>query len=335
MEDLDLSELFETYMAGDKYQVYNMSETIFAFIKNILSTSNCCIIYDQLMKFPTEYVVPLDQVKQIIRHNSESAFKNKYFVHISQATLVDLLNMDALIIKEIDVLNSCAKWVAEEIKRLNLELNRANKQMVFEPIKTLIRFSDITFDELKNCEQFNELLSNDELTSLFLHLLYKSKFTVECTTARIRLELKSAYCNKTMNQHNNYFNVQSVSELSLVFKATKCIYIAVIHTFLPTTILDLKLSIFLANGPEVQLKYVKLLSQIDNMWSFRFVDPVAIDSTIAYKFVFKFQNSSLAHNQLSQNTQMVLQDGDKSFVICNLSSISYYGNHGLKQIDFY
>lgn len=324
-------------MAGDKYQVYKMSEIMFAYIKNILSTSNCCIVYDQLMKFPSEYVVPLDQVKNIIRYNSQVAFTNKYFINISQKTLVDLLNFDSLSIKEIDVLKSCAKWVDEDIKRLNLESNKTNKRMIFKSIKNFIRFSEITFNELKNFDQIGELLSSDELGSLLLHLLNISKFTIECNTARITLEL-SAYCNRSTNARppphvNN--SLTNFSEFSLVFRASKCISITNIGTFLSTNIQGLEFSIYemskVLNGLlKVELNYEKLRSS-DNLWSFQFIDSVAIDSTKDYKFIFQFQNSTISSIQLSRDDKMTLKFQDESLV-CNLTT-AY--NHCLKQVDFY
>lgn len=328
LKDLDLSELFETFMAGDKYQVYNMNDAMFSFIKHILNPSNCCIIYDQLMKFPTDYVcVPLDQVETIIRCNSASAFKNKHFVKISQDTLLNLLSMDALSIDEIDVLTSCAKWVDEEIKRLNLESNTTNKQTVFEPIKNLIRFSKITFDQLKSCNPIKDLLSRDELCSLFLHLLNVSKFTIECNTARKKVELKSASCkNYQLDSYSRYF-----SELSSIFKASDSIIIKNVYTFLPTHVQDLEFSINdMVNGlKNVELNYEKLHSKSGNCWYFRFIDAVKIDATKDYKFVFKFKNAAI-YSVLSLDTEMIVND---SSLECKLSSTDGY--HCLKKIDFY
>lgn len=332
-------------MAGDKYQVYNMSHSIFAFIKNILSTSNCCIIYDQLIKFPTEYIGPLDQVKKLIRCNSESAFKNKYFVNISQETLVDLLSMDGLTMEEIGVLHACAKWVDEEIKRLNLKLNRTNKQMVFKPIKNFIRFSEITLDELRNFDQIKDLLSSDELSSLFLHHLNISKFALVCNTTRKRLELRSAYCNKqnknTLHSIQQYrdaqhYNTQmNFSELSFVFKASKHINIINIGTFLPTKIQGLELSIYdVARGLKLELNYETLHSSSDNLLSIHLIDSVPILSAKDYRFVFKFQSNTIVNSQLSRDTKLISEGKDEPLV-CNVTSQANNGYHCLKGIDFY
>lgn len=348
LKDLELSELFETFMAGDKYLVYKMSDTMFSFIKNVLNLSNCFIIYNQLMKFPTGYAcVPLDEVKTIIRYNSASAFMDKHFVNISQETLVDLLSMDVLNIEEIDVLRSCEKWVAEEIKQLNLEPNATNKQMVFKPIKNLIKFSKIPFDQLRNFNPIKDLLSSEELSSLFLDV---SKFTVECNTAR--KTLRRASCSKHLNtpghkyintKFGRAFQVSSrygsgsrtephryFSEFSTVFKASGSIYITHVFTFLQTNVEDLKFSVKVS-GENVEINYEKLRSWTrgDNCWYFRLIDFVKIDATKDYEFAFKFRNTTIAYNKLSRDTTMIVDDKSLDF---NLSSI---GVHCLKRIDFF
>ncbi|XP_037047780.1 BTB/POZ domain-containing protein 3-like [Bradysia coprophila] len=331
LKELDLSELFETFMAGDKYQVYNMNDTILSFIKNALNTSNCCIIYDQLMQFPSDYVcVPLDQVKTLIRYNSVLAFKNRHFVDISEATLVDLLSMDALTINEIDVLKSCALWVAEETERQNSQSNVTNKRKVFEPIKNLIRFSKITFDQLRKFNPIKDLLSNDELSSLLLYLLNITNFTIECHTAREKLELKSAFCKKH-SAKDYYPSKQCLSELSVVFKSRGSIFVTHVYTFLPKSVEDLEFSIML-NELNVKLNYEKLLSEDDNCWYFRFIDFVEINMTKTYTFVFNFEITWIPFSSLSRDIAMFV---DGTLLKCNLSRLTNNSHHCLKKIDFY
>jgi len=295
------------------------------------------------MKFPTEHIVPLDRVRKLICHNSAAAFQNKYFVNISQDTLVDLLSMDALNIKEIDVLKSCGKWIDEEIKRQNLELNQTNKQMVFEPIKNFIKFSEITFDELRRFYSIKDLLSSDELSSLFLHHLNISKFKVECNTKRMRLELRSANCNNVSNHpvvlNHGYTPIMATqqrnySEFSLVFKTSKSIVITSIYTFLPITVRGLELSIYDMANVKVEFQYVMKYSQPDNLCYFQFTDSVAIDSTRDYRFVFKFQSTKIMHTQLSRDTTMIQWVKDVSLLF-NLTSSVNQGYHCLNKIDFY
>ncbi|KAG4071509.1 hypothetical protein HA402_011663 [Bradysia odoriphaga] len=332
--DLDLSELFETFVAGDKYQVYNMNDAMFSFIKDVLNASNCCIIYDQLMKFPSECVcVPVDQVRTMIRHNSRVTFKNEYFVNISQETLVDLLNMDVLSIDEIDVLRSCAKWVDEEIRRLNLESNAATKQKIFKPLKNLIGFSKITLDQLEHFSPIKDLLSSDELNSLFLHHLNISQFVIEYNAARKTLTLKSATCDKNL-RHTYETYEDDYSEFRPVFNSSGEIFIAQIYTFLYKDIQDLEFSIHdNVSGQKVELNYEKL-PDVDGCWYFRFIDFVKIDAAKDYQFTFKFRYTAISDNELSCDTTVKIRNA--SCLKCYLSSLSdSNGYHCLKKIDFY
>ncbi|XP_037035621.1 BTB/POZ domain-containing protein 6-A-like [Bradysia coprophila] len=325
----DLSELFETFVAGDKYQVYNMNDAMFSFIKDVLNESNCCIIYDQLMKFPSEYLcVPVDQVRTMIRYNSGVAFNDEYFVDISQETLVDLLNMDALSLDEIDVLRSCAKWVDEEIRRLNLESNAANKQKIFKPFKNLIGFSRITLDQLEHFSPIKDLLSSDELSSLFLHHLNISQLTIECNAARKTLTLKSATCDRKLRDRL----ASHRSEFRTVFNSSGEIFIAKIYSFLHIEIEDLEFSIHdNVSGQKVELNYEKLRDG-DDCWHFRFIDFVKIDAAKDYTFTFKFQIIPISNCELSCDTTVMIRNASLLKFYLSLDSFGY---HCLKKIDFF
>ncbi|KAG4078576.1 hypothetical protein HA402_002690 [Bradysia odoriphaga] len=340
LKGLDLSELFDTFMAGNKYQVYKMNDKLFSFVNDVLNSSNCCIIYDQLMKLPAESVcVPVDHVKELIRYNSASALKNEQFMNVSLETVLDILNMDTLTVDEIDVLASCADWVAAEIKRQNLEPNAANMQETFKPIKNFIRFSMITIDQLKNFKPIMYLLSSDELNSLFAHYLDLSILTFGCSTARTRPALQSATCGKSQPGNFNYNRSTFLSfdtpEFITIFKASSDIFITNVYTFLSTVVQDVKLSISdNVSELELELNCEKLSTPEDNCWYFRFIDFVKIDATKEYKFLIKFDTNMLTSNSLSRNTAMIVQQPSALQII--LSGFTHTnGYHCLKKIDFY
>ena len=218
---------------------------------------------------------------------------------------------------------------------MNLEPNAANKQEIFKPIKSFILFSEIALDQLKNFDPIKDLLSSDELSSLLLHHLNVSKFAIECCAARKKLTLRSASCSAGNINHNNLFGHtqthRNFSQFSLVFKASSDILITKIYSFLPMTVQDLEFSINPPlNGTKVALNNEKFWFG-DTCWNFRFIDPVKIDATKEYEFVFKFRNRSINYNALSRDTIMITSG---SSLQCNLSSLTN-GYHCLKKIDFY
>lgn len=325
----------ETFAAGDKYQVYDMNRKIVETMKNVLNTSNCCTVYDQLRNFAHLYPPAqtlIDQVQLMIRYEATMAFKKPNFVSISLEALVDLLMMDALAVDEMDVLQSCTSWVDEEIRRLNLIPNAANKSDIFKPIKTLIRFSKIALNQLRHFGPLKDLLSNDELNSLFLHHGNPAEFVIKCETTRKTLTYDIVYSEKfTTNDPID----EQFSSFSTKFRATGDIVIDNIFTFLPVNVRDLELSIKdNSNGAQLNLR-CDITLDVTMCWQIKFCEPLKIDAGREYNFLFKFRRSTISNKNLSCDSQMKFRYPDTSnSLICYLSSV-VDSFHCIRQIDLY
>ena len=116
--------------------------------KEELNETNCCLIYDQLIKLGKSESA-LNLVRTLIEINTETAFNTKYFTQISQDTLIDILQMKYLNIDEVDLLIACSKWVDAEVDRKLLEPTIENKQKAFAPLKCLINFTDLNLDKIR------------------------------------------------------------------------------------------------------------------------------------------------------------------------------------------
>ena len=197
-------------MAADKYLIYHLGDRLLERIKNETNQSNCCFIYDQLIKLQKE-VEELNHVRNFIEKNSNSAFKNELFTQISQDTLIDILEMNCLCIKEIDILIACLNWVDAEVKRQKLDATIENKQKVFAPFKSLIKFRETKFDEIKKIGcQLRNLLNDKEIASLLLHLVDQSSpLEIECRTLRAKANIYSLSINP-------YSDIYDLDDLDLI-----------------------------------------------------------------------------------------------------------------------
>lgn len=310
-----------------------MKNSMYTFIEDGMNVSTCCIIYDQLRKFrrynPDVFRL-IDNVREVIRYNSELAFKKEYFVNISRETLVDLLRMDALAIEEIDVLKACAEWVAEEVKRLNLEPNAANKREIFKHIKNFIRFSEIALDQLRDFSQIQDLLSSEEASSLLLHHSNASKFIIECTTSRKKLTLRSAsFDNELITYSCDYTQAQQIfKEFSPVSKASGDIFITKIYSLIPMDVQVFRISI---NDTESEVNvpvYCKKICGEDYCWHFELTPAVKIDTRKKFNFVFNFRKGKNA--SLMTHKPSPWEDHLSSLFSSLLSA-----SHCVKKIDFY
>ena len=144
-----------------------------------LKVPNACVIYDQLLKLAaiteksqiSESLI--DDVKLLITAGFLEASASASFDEISEDTLIAILNFNMLNAAELDLLKICIKWTDHEVLRQKLELNQANKQKIFEPIKRLIRFGDLSVADFSSILGLDDYLSLKEIAKIFLYLSHK------------------------------------------------------------------------------------------------------------------------------------------------------------------
>ena len=183
--DYELAELYETYMAADKYLLHHFNKAFFGYITTKLTAESCCLIYDQLMKIGEHEELSLASVRTVIIEGSEATFKSDHFTQIDQETLISLLSLDELSIDEFDLLTAVSRWVDCEVQRQGLPANREKRQKVFEPIKSYILFTALTPEKFASCKEITELLTLEERGSLALHFLCEDNPSmIELKTSR-------------------------------------------------------------------------------------------------------------------------------------------------------
>ena len=183
--DFDLEHLHQTFTAGDKYLVHHFTDAVLEYTKNKLDVSNCCMVYDQVLKLPQRTPL-LRQAAKLIQEHSREAFRSAYFIRIDQHTLISMLKLPKLNVKEIDILRFCSQWVDAQASWCGLPASKENRQAIFEPIKYFIRFDVITdIDKVKDL-----LLESD-----FIHFTGKfgasKKVAVKCLTKRRAFNAKT------------------------------------------------------------------------------------------------------------------------------------------------
>ena len=152
-------------------------------MKNQLDAESSCLIYDQLVKIGDREEIPLTEVRTVIIENTPEAFGSENFTRIDQETLISLLSLKELTIKEVDLLAAVLKWVDCEVQRQDLPLNRENQRRVFQPIKGYVLFTALTPEEVAKFK-IAELLTSEEAGSLISHFNNGKPFMIELKTPR-------------------------------------------------------------------------------------------------------------------------------------------------------
>ena len=183
--DYELYELYESYMAADKYLVHSFAKAFFDYVKNKLDAKSSCLIYDQLVKIGEREEIRLADVRTAMIKNSRETIESEHFKEIDQETLISLLSLDRLNIDEADLLAAVSKWVDCEAQRQGLPVNRENRRKVFQPIKSYILFTAFKPEKVAKCKLIADLLSPEEAGSLVLHLHNKDwPLMIELKTSR-------------------------------------------------------------------------------------------------------------------------------------------------------
>ena len=242
---------------------------------------NSILIYEQLSKIGKE-LVPLAAVKSMIQTNSKVAFESKNFMQIGQETLIGLLSLDKLNIKEIELLAAVSKWVDSEAQRQGLAVNTENRRKVFEPIKSYILFTSMTPEEIANRKEIVELLTVEERGSLVLHLLNKnSPFIFEPKTSRKAGESSlSVFVSDSSSAVADFPGTIFVD-----LKVNRRVDIIAIYSTL-SLVEDLSLNISDADRKRLDLKKMNRLKK-DGRWCFTFDPPLNLEPNSLYFLDFK------------------------------------------------
>lgn len=300
-----------------------------------LNESNCFIIYDQLVKLQRDCFSSLEKARKLIQLNSKLAFDSDYFTEIGEETLVDLLKMKYLTVSEIDILLSVSDWIDAQVQRGNLP-STESKQTLFEPFKNLIRFDNLSAEEIsKNANVLKSILTAEELNSLLLHLIDRTNhpLIINYQSARSKESFAEFGGIASYNYNGNrfyfvtYLNVKQ--KLSITF----------IDTLLPRAITS-----WHANGtkPGPKLKIYEDIRTLDaNMkdtlvdgnWSFRFNPPLQLNPGSEYSFSITFKHFDFGPNSpLSKKFEPTFSYDHQPFTLKPYDKFHF---HCFKKIGFH
>ena len=322
--DYELHELYESYLAADKYLLHHFSEAFFGYIKARLDAESSCLIYDQMIKIGEREELSLASVRTIIQ-SSEAAFMSEHFKQIDRETLISLLSLHKLAISEFDLITAVSEWVDSEVERQGLTVDRESRRKAFEPIKGYILFTALRPGTIANCKEIAELLTEEEIGSLLLHQLNiekRSKIGPETS----RIPETYAYCSVFGD---------SVSELSHPFSRSvnlsvnRKVEIVTIHSTYSESATNLSLKILFSKGVELGLKIEN--SARNGKLSFVIDPPFDVQPNTSYTLQITGDGSTTNEDQLSKEQEF----NYKEFVVCKLSTSPGDVFHFVQGLEFW
>lgn len=146
--------------------VSDFTECLLKFAKLELSYDSAIPIYRQFFKLRSVLEEKeFDDVLNMIATYADLIFRLDSFLELEKETLISLLELDFLIIKEIDLFKSLQRWINHQVVNANSSVNPIDQLNLFKSFKHLIKF------RLLNAKEFNNkiprsLLTDEELQNL-------------------------------------------------------------------------------------------------------------------------------------------------------------------------
>ena len=324
MIDYELTELYESYLAADKYLLHHFSKAFYDYIQGKLNAESGCLIYDQLIKIGQREEISLASVRTWIIEESEVTFQSNQFTQIDQETLISLLSLNQLRIDEVDLLAAVSKWVDCELQRRSLPVNRENRRRVFEPIKGYILFTALTPETFASCKEIAELLTFEERGSLALYLLAKDNPSmVELKTPR---KAGSSTCSVFVvdTRYVGQFVYSEAPRLTV----NRGVSIRTVFTTYSLRAQHLSLKILDSKGVDLGLKIESVVQ--DGRLCFSFNPPFVMKPNSEYTFEVIGDGKSTTEDHLSYQRQLSYK-GSVVFVL----NTSPYENHCIRGLEFY
>jgi len=163
----DWSTLADIHSTAIRYWMNDLSIELLNCADDQLRILNSIILYDQYLKLGEVVTSKLSEVVDIVCIHAHLAFLDDAFTKISESTLINLLNMDRLLISEKDVWYAVLRWIKAKLVRDKLEDNLVNRLAIFNPIKNLIRFPTMSYEQFfysdKECPANSNFFTDDEL----------------------------------------------------------------------------------------------------------------------------------------------------------------------------
>ena len=299
--DFELADLYDSYLAADKYLLYRFDRAFFDYVKARLDPESSCLIYDQLIKIGEREEISLAHVRTVTIENSRATFDSEHFTHVDQETLISLLSLDELSIDENELLVAVSKWVDCEVQRRGLPVSGENRRKVFEPIKSYVQFASLSPEKIADYEEVAGLLTAEELAQLFLHLLNRrNPLTIELKTSR-RAGAARVFITDLVSAADNPYSNQ------VYLSVNRKVFIRAIYTTYCGSEADLSLKILDSGGLDFGLESRVSLKNDKSgrpVWCFSFDKPFEVQANIRYRLQVLGQGKATREDQMSRQQQL-------------------------------
>jgi len=136
------------------------------YLEEDVTVETACTLFEEGRKLLNETQFGI----KFIEENATDVVQTPGFLNLSRDCLTVILKSSNLTINEVDLFEAVEKWGEGDCKRQGLKPTPENKRTVLGELLNLIRFPDMSMQEVCTKVQGSGLLTADELLSLFTYL---------------------------------------------------------------------------------------------------------------------------------------------------------------------
>eukprot|EP00823_Brevimastigomonas_motovehiculus_P003313 TRINITY_DN1_c0_g1_i4.p1 TRINITY_DN1_c0_g1~~TRINITY_DN1_c0_g1_i4.p1 ORF type:complete len:545 (-),score=172.28 TRINITY_DN1_c0_g1_i4:219-1778(-) len=163
--EMEADDITALLPLAQKYQVEALRLRCVEFMENDVNADNVCQLFEQGRKMLNEAHFGM----KFIEENTADVVESKAFLDLSVESIKTILKSNKLGINEADLFAALENWAAAECKRQNLKVTGPNKRTVMGDAINYIRFPEMTTQEIAASVTSSNILSSDELISLFAY----------------------------------------------------------------------------------------------------------------------------------------------------------------------
>lgn len=286
ISELNSGELVDTFIAVDKYLIDSLKNDLYAYFKANLDVSSAVTIFDHFQSKQIA-IEAVKEVAKCVQSNCAVIFNDGLHIQLNESILVAILNMKWLDVSEIDVLKAISKWIVANLDRKGLVANRGNKQQAFYPFKPLVRFSDLTVNEVMEHKiLIDDLLTEKEAYSLLCHLINDTvQLNIIYGGDRVSIVSWVSFDGEITTQPSDV-----IIPLFAHLKVNRKVFIMSIRTILTAKVKNFKLKVYkYVSGKYQETSDVIIKrSVVAGKWEIQFPSSLEITPNVWYCFGFEF-----------------------------------------------
>eukprot|EP00112_Aurelia_sp_Birch-Aquarium-sp1_P013677 Seg2912.2 transcript_id=Seg2912.2/GoldUCD/mRNA.D3Y31 product="BTB/POZ domain-containing protein 2" protein_id=Seg2912.2/GoldUCD/D3Y31 len=191
---LNWNNVFQILNLAKCYMITSLQEKCTEFIQESVTDDSSlhalqqCIIYDEKIA-----------VKKCLKRISENAtqmIKKDKFLDLGLESLKEILKMDTLKVKEVDLFLAVDKWCEQKLTKARKQISAQSKQEMLGDAIYLIRFPTMSWQDFgKHCSM-SGLLTSEQVVHIVHYLSLQCKDLQETFLERIPFSSKPRYMQR-------------------------------------------------------------------------------------------------------------------------------------------